>query len=360
MSLYAAHVGEARPSRQRINDILAGNLCRCTGYGPIVQAAEAMYAHGAPAWDAARRERERELLRRIAHRDTVALDHAGQRFFSPATVGDLAHLYRQYPDAVIVAGATDVGLWVTKQHRELKTVIHIGRVAELQQVEESGGRLRIGAGVAYTDAEAAIARHYPDFGELMRRLGAVQVRNAGTMGGNVANGSPIGDSPPALIALGAELVLRQGDARRRIPLEAFFLGYGEQDRAPGEFVELIEVPLLDDPERLKCYKLTKRFDQDITAVCGVCVEARICFGGMAATPKRAHAVEAALTGQPWTAATVEQATAAFERDFAPISDMRASAAYRMRAAKNLLLKYFRESSRPLAETRLVGRHAAFG
>ena len=369
MSLYAAHVGEARPSRQRLNDILAGNLCRCTGYGPIVQAAEAMYAHGAPAWDRARRQREHELLRQIAHRDTVALEHAGKRFFSPATVGDLARLYRQYPDAVIVAGATDVGLWVTKLHRELKTVIHIGRVAELQQVEESGGRLRIGAGAAYTDAEAAIARHYPDFGELLRRLGAMQVRNAGTMGGNVANGSPIGDSPPAPIALGAELVLRQGDARRRIPLESFFLGYGTQDRAPGEFVESIEVPLLDDPERLKCYKLSKRFDQDITAVCGcfnlrlqggVCVEARIGYGGMAAIPKRPRAVEAALTGKPWTAATVEQALAAFERDFAPISDMRASAAYRMQAAKNLLLKYFRESTRPLAETRLVGRHAAFG
>ncbi len=369
MSLYAAHVGEARPSHQRINDILAGNLCRCTGYGPIVQAADAMYAHGAPAWDVARRERERELLQRIAHRDTVAIEHAGQRFFSPATVGDLARLYRQHPDAVIVAGATDVGLWVTKQHRELATVIHIGRVAELQRIDESGGRLRIGAGVPYTDAEATIARHFPDFGELMRRLGAVQVRNAGTMGGNVANGSPIGDSPPALIALGAELVLRLGDARRRIPLESFFLAYGKQDRAPGEFVESIEVPLLDDPERLKCYKLTKRFDQDITAVCGcfnlrvqggICVEARICFGGMAATPKRARAVEAALTGKPWTAATVEQALAAFERDYAPISDMRASAAYRMRAAKNLLLKYFRESSHPLAETRLVGRHAAFG
>ena len=236
-------------------------------------------------------------------------------------------------------------------------------------MKRPGGRLRIGAGVTYADVEATIARHFPDFGELMRRLGAQQVRNAGTMGGNVANGSPIGDSPPALIALGAELVLRHGEERRRIPLEDFFLAYGKQDRAPGEFVEAIEVPLLDDPERLKCYKLTKRFDQDIAAVCGcfnlrvnagVCGEARICYGGMAATPKRARAVEAALTGKPWTAATVEQAMAAFERDFAPIDDMRASASYRMRAAKNLLLKYFRESSHPLAETRLVGRHAAFG
>ena len=196
----------------------------------------------------------------------------------------------------------------------------------------------------------------------------MQVRNAATVGGNIANGSPVGDGPPALIALGAGLVLRQGAARRTLPLETYFLAHGRQDRRPGELVEAVEVPLIEPPERLKCYKVSKRFDQDISAVCGcfnidaaggTVGEARICFGGMAGTPKRATHVEAALAGRPWTPATVMEALPAFEQDFLPIDDMRGSAAYRMQVAKNLLVKYFHETQRPLRENRLVGRVAAF-
>jgi xanthine dehydrogenase small subunit len=365
MSLYAMYLGETGDTPA--DDVLAGNLCRCTGYGPIVKAARDMRAIPPGPGDAERLAREAEALAEIAHGETVALDHDGRRFLSPANIDELAALYQRHPDAHIVSGATDLGLWVTKQHRELRTLIWTGRVREMQTIREAGGALHIGAGVTWSALIGPLATHVPDFAELLRRFGAVQLRNAATIGGNIANGSPIGDGPPALIALGARLVLRKGGARRTMPLEDFFLAYGRQDRQPGECVEAVEMPLPADPAQLKCHKISKRFDQDISAVCGcfniqvragAVVFARIAYGGMAATPKRASAVEAALMGRSWTLATVTAALAAFEADFAPISDMRASAAYRAQAAKNLLLRTFHETQGQGA-TRLVGPAAAF-
>ena len=369
MSLYALYLGNGeRPRTARINDVLAGNLCRCTGYGPIVRAAQFIYGLPAPN-PAARESCDLVQLQAIAHRETVVLECRGQRFYSPGSVADFARLYAENPGATIVSGATDVGVWITKAHRDLASIIWTGRVSDLKTVREDGALLRIGAAATWSDAEPAIGQHFPDFGEVVRRFGSVQVRNTATIGGNIANASPIGDGAPALIALGARVVLRREMSRRTLPLEAFFIAYGKQDRQPGEFVEAIEVPLLADPARLKCYKLCKRFDQDISAVCGAfnidivdgtVREARICYGGMAATPKRASNVEAALKGQAWTLATVMAALPAFDHDYTPLSDLRGSASYRSRAAKNLLIKYFHETQRPLSDTRLVGREAAFG
>jgi xanthine dehydrogenase small subunit len=367
MSLYAAYQNGHGTAAASVDDLLAGNLCRCTGYGPIVTAARAAYDYPRPAGEAEATAGEVARLQAIAHRETVALDAAGTRFYAPATPDALAELCERHPDATILSGATDVGLWITKQHRRIAAFVYTGRVRELRSVSQEGQTLRIGAGVAWADLEQIVGRHHPDFGELLRRFGSVQVRNAATVGGNIANGSPVGDGPPALIALGATLVLRKGAARRRIPLESFFLAYGKQDRQPGELIEAVEVPLTAPPERLRCYKVSKRFDQDISAVCGcfnidagsgAVRSARIAFGGMAATPRRAAQVEAALAGQPWTQATIMAALPAFERDFTPISDLRASAAYRMQVAKNLLVRYFHESQHPLRETRLVGHGAA--
>ncbi|HER26690.1 MAG TPA: xanthine dehydrogenase, partial [Rhodospirillales bacterium] len=298
--------------------------------------------------------------------DTLDLRLGDQHFMSPGTVDELARCYEKYPGAVLVAGATDVGLWVTKARRKLNSVISLGRVTELKSMQVSADTLTIGAGVTYGDARDKIAELWPDFGEMMRRIGAVQVRNAGTIGGNVANGSPIGDTPPALIVLGATLVLRQGDTERRLPIEDFFVDYGKQDRKPGEFLKAIEVPITGKSGNFRCYKITKRFDQDISAICGcfdihitdgVVSRARIAFGGMAAIPKRAIAVEKTLVGQPWTTETVDAARSAFDDDFQAIGDMRASADYRMTIARNLLKKYFVESDTPLSDTRLVGRGA---
>jgi xanthine dehydrogenase small subunit len=253
------------------------------------------------------------------------------------------------PTATIVAGSTDVGLWVTKFMRDIAPAVFIGHLDELKTISEQDGVLTIGAGVSYTDAFETLSRRIPAMGPLIDRIGGAQVRNMGTIGGNIANGSPIGDMPPPLIALGASLTLRKGGARRTIALEDFFVAYGRQDRHPGEFVEAVHVPVPAAGTRFVAWKVTKRRDEDITAVLGafalsiedgVVRAASIAYGGMAATPKRAKAVEAALVGQPWTLATVEAAMEEYPGDFQPISDMRASAEYRMLAAKNLLKRFF--------------------
>ncbi len=263
MSLFALWLNEDRPGTQRIKDVLAGNLCRCTGYAPIIAAAHAMY--DLPADRPADATVQLQALR---DDETLSIGAAGRRFHAPGTLAALAALLAAEPDATLVAGATDVGLWVTKFQRVLPSVIYLGRVAELRRIEETETAIEIGSGVTYSEALPALARLYPDLGELLRRLGALQVRNVGTIGGNIANGSPIGDTPPALIALGATLVLRQGETRRSLPLEDFFLAYGKQDRQKGEIAEFVSIPKLTGETKFRAYKITKRFDQDISAVCG--------------------------------------------------------------------------------------------
>ncbi|MHA7885738.1 xanthine dehydrogenase small subunit [Roseicyclus sp.] len=342
VSMAVAHLN----GRRDHDDQLAGNLCRCTGYAPIVRAAEAAEDAPVPDW----MRQDAETLGDPAFIFPQIRPSGAPPAVSPTSSDALAEWYAAHPDAVLIAGATDVGLWVTKGLRDLAPVAFLNRCADLRRIVSDTETIRIGATVTMTELGAVFADRHPSLAELIRRYGSVQVRNAATIGGNIANGSPIGDSPPALIALGARLHLRKGEARREMPLEAFFLEYGKQDRAPGEFVEAVSVPVQAD--RLACYKLSKRFDQDISAVCGcfnVTVEegvvraARIAFGGMAGVPKRAAAVEAALVGQPWSEATVTAAQARFAEDFTPLSDMRASAAYRLRAAEGMLMRYFRES-----------------
>ncbi|MDJ0948088.1 MAG: xanthine dehydrogenase small subunit [Alphaproteobacteria bacterium] len=365
MSLFAlTRHSETVPDDGVIDDVFAGNLCRCTGYAPIVRAAGQAYELKPRQDHIAAREAETiAALGRLADTETVAVGDGERRFFAPATADALAELFEANPEATIVAGSTDVGLWVTKEMRRLDTVIYLGRIAELARIEEGADGIEIGAGINYTEAMATLARHYPDMGEVIRRLGSVQIRNAGTIGGNVANGSPIGDSPPLLIAAGAMLHLRRGDARRSMPIEDFFLDYGKQDRAPGEFVEKIVVPYPAGGTRFRAYKIAKRFDQDISAVLAAfqlwldgdeIKEARVAFGGMAATPKRAPAVEARLAGSPWNEDTVQAAMAALEQDFTPITDWRASADYRLRVSQNLLMRCYVETTDATQDTRLVG------
>jgi xanthine dehydrogenase small subunit len=361
MSLYA-HQREAGPTdADALKDALAGNLCRCTGYGPILAAAQAM--GGDP--DVRLVSALAVELAAIRPAESLAVEHRGRRFLAPRTIAEFAEAVEANPEATILAGGTDVGLWVTKQHRDLPAVISLNDVAELRRIEDLGDAVRIGAAVRYGDVKAVLGDLHSEFGELLRRLGGLQVRNLGTICGNIANGSPIGDMPPALIAAGATLVLRKGAATRTLPLEAYFLAYGKQDRAPGEFVEAVIAPKIPAGRVFKLYKLSKRFDQDISAVCagisigleaGKVADARIAFGGMAATPRRATACEAALTGQPWTEATVRAGAEALAQDFQPIDDMRASAAYRLQAAKNLLLKAWLES-RAATPTRVLQAEA---
>ncbi|WP_068877667.1 MULTISPECIES: xanthine dehydrogenase small subunit [unclassified Phenylobacterium] len=344
MSLYAIQQEGAPADPASLKDALAGNLCRCTGYGPILAAGQAMGEAPAPDIAAA--------LEAIQPAEELALEHKGRRYFAPRSADELAAALLAHPDATILAGGTDVCLWVTKQQRILSTLISLNEAADLTGVEDLGDAVRIGAAVRYVDAQPALTALHPEFGDLLRRLGGLQVRNLGTVCGNIANGSPIGDMPPALIAAGATLVLRRGSTRREVPLEAFFLAYGKQDRQPGEFVEAVIVPKIAKGRIFKIAKLSKRFDQDISAVClglsvgveaGKVTDARIAFGGMAATPKRAAACEAALTGKPWTLATIEAAVVALADDFTPLTDMRASAGYRLEAARNMIRRAYLES-----------------
>ncbi|MES2158878.1 MAG: xanthine dehydrogenase small subunit [Pseudomonadota bacterium] len=338
MSLYGRCVG-ASGHDLPVADIVAGNLCRCTGYGPILAAADAT----GPL------ERDDTVtiatLKALSDAPGASGRHGTRRWFAPRSCAALADLLAEYPDARMVAGATDVGLWVTKGLRSIDTLIFLGDIAQLQEIEESPAGVRLGAGVRYADAHAAFARLHPHLGELTRRIGGLQVRNAATVGGNIANGSPIGDGPPAFIALGAELTLRSRDGRRTMPLEDYFLDYGKQDRRLWEFVESLWIPRPDPDSVIHIAKLSRRFDSDISAVCGAfhltvrdrhIATARIAFGGMAATPRRAPLCEAALIGQPFTLATMEQAAQALRADYAPLSDVRGSAAYRLDVAANLL------------------------
>ncbi len=326
---------------------LAGNLCRCTGYAPIARAAEAAARHPVPDW--LQKATDPALFALQISRGESAQPTGGSapHPFIPQTADDLAHWYAAHPEATLIAGATDVGLWVTKHLRTLSPTAFIAGIDDLRGVTVTESEIRIGATTTLAELHRAIAPHHAGFAELIRRYGSTQVRAAATIGGNIANGSPIGDAPPALITLGATLHLRKGDSRRSLPLEDFFFAYGQQDRAPGEFVEAVSFPR--QPDRLRCYKISKRFDQDISALCGcfnitvtdgLVTEARIAFGGMAGTPKRALAVELELLGNPWTQETVTAALPAFAEDFQPIDDMRASAAYRLQTARNLLQRYF--------------------
>jgi xanthine dehydrogenase small subunit len=355
MSLYGLWMQEPQPSGYAIEKALQGNLCRCTGYSPIVRAAKAISSYGDVANDPLVRERESIRARVKALHDGRRVDiGTGQdRLIIPASIEDLAAVYAESPTGTLVSGATDVGLWVTKFMRDIGPMIFIGEVPGMHKITAEADRVAFNAGVTYTEAQPTIATRFPQLVELWDRIGGEQVRNAGTIGANIANGSPIGDTPPPLMVLGASITLNKGGVRRQVALEDFFIAYGKQDRAPGEFVESVTVPVLPEGEQLACYKVTKRKDEDISALCGafrvkvaggVVQSARIAFGGMAATPKGAKAVEAALVGKPWTIATVEAAIPAFAEDYQPLTDMRASAEYRLLAAQNLLRRFFFETT----------------
>ncbi len=355
MSLYGLWMENPKPSIAEIEKALQGNLCRCTGYAAIIRAAEAISTIGDLGTDPLFAERDRIAGELASLQDgrRVVIGEGSELFMLPASVDDFADVLEANPKATIVAGSTDVGLWVTKFMRDIAPVVHLTHLEELRRITVDDKGVTLGAGVSYAEAFPVITEHFPQMRELWDRIGGQQVRNMGTVGGNIANGSPIGDTPPALIALSASVTLRKGTRRRSVALQDFFIAYGKQDREPGEFVEAVHIPFLEADTSFAVYKITKRLDEDITAVCGAfrltfdgagrVADAVIAFGGMAGTPKRADHVEAALKGEAWSEATVDQAISAFDQDFTPLTDWRASAEYRQLVAKNLLRRFYMET-----------------
>ena len=338
-ALFALEQSGEDISDDVIHDALAGNLCRCTGYRPIIEAARAAcgsivdYTPKPP------------VARSAEH---VAGD---QVFHAPETLADLTRLRAAYPDAMLLAGGTDLGLSVSKDRLRPAVVVHTAHVAELLNIEETDDALILGAAVSYTNALPFIERLYPSFAGMIRRIGSRQIRNLGTIGGNVGNASPIGDTPPCLIALDAILSLVSEDGEREIAMGDFFLDYRKTDLRPGEVIRSIRIPKLAPGQEFRTYKVSKRFDQDISAVIGAyrltldggtVVEARIAYGGMAATPKRATSMEATLTGAVWNEETAHSAGLKAAEDFVPLSDHRATAEYRALVAANLCTRLYRD------------------
>lgn len=350
------------PSRDEIANALTGNLCRCTGYRPILDAAERMFEAGAPKRPVDL-EALASTLATLERKDTFHYEHKGQQYDAPRTVDALAAIKAERPDTRILAGSTDIGLWVTKQMRELGDIVYVGQVQAMREIGTSDAWIEIGAGVSVERAYAELAKHYPELHEMWQRFASLPIRNAGTIGGNVANGSPIGDSMPGLIALGAHVVLRGGDVTRELPLEDLYLAYQKKDMAAHEFVLALKVPTRTGARanlKFRTYKVSKRFDSDISAVCAAFAfiaddetvrEPRIAFGGMAATPKRAAHAEAVLADAQWHEATAQAAMIALGKDYAPLSDMRATDEYRLEAAKNTLYRFWLETrpNNPLAQ-----------
>jgi xanthine dehydrogenase small subunit len=359
MSLFALYLRRAMqgspPEREDVITALSGNLCRCTGYRPIIDAGRRMSEYPEPKhWsrgDAQSSSRMNQLRAVQRTAPNSALRFPG--FHAPLTLDELASALETAPDSLLLAGGTDIGLWTTKHLRDLPPIIYVGAIAELQEIRTADGGLHIGAGVSLSAAWSALVAQHPALSEQAGRFASPPVCNSGTLCGNIANGSPIGDSMPALIVLGAELELRHGTRYRRIPLERFYLGYQKKDLRPGEFVVSVTVPPPKSGRMFASYKLAKRIDQDISAVCaafavevsgGRIVDARLAYGGMAAIPARAASAEQALVGQPWTETAIESAVAALPADFTPLTDSRASQAYRLKAAGNLLRRFYMQQT----------------
>lgn len=346
--MYQNHVRQGRAiTRELAQQDLSGNLCRCTGYRPIFDAAQQMAALPAAAID------EADLLSKLKLLAPVGKGpEANFTYKSPRTLPELLAARAEHPDAQLVAGCTDVGLWVTKMHMQFGQVLDVTRVEELRRVEHYDHHVAIGAAVTLSDAFAALVADRPQLQPFANRFAGLPVRNAGTLGGNVANGSPIGDSMPLLIALGANVVLMSVRGHRELPLEQLYTGYRKNVMAKDEVLAWIKVPRPVPGEMLKVYKISKRYDDDISAVClairllvedDKVISASVGAGGVAATPVRASQTEAVLKGQAWTLQTVQRAITTLRAEFSPISDMRASGAYRSEVLGNLLQRFWLES-----------------
>jgi len=350
MSLFALYQQDETEEtlRPKIDQALGGNLCRCTGYRPIKAAAEKSLAyrveHGVQAND------DQQLIDRLLDLASLTINTEG--FHQPQSVHALSSLYKKHPDYCLLAGGTDLALEVTQQMKTLRQIIHVGCVPEMRVMEEHADHLVLGAAVTLSESLELMSRNLPAARDMLLRFGSDQVRNQATIGGNIGSASPIGDLPPLLLALDAQLSLQCGEVLRTVPLQDYFLGYRQTCLQPGEFIRQLRIPLPLQGSVFAVHKISKRTEDDISSVClavhlpqqdGNTVDARLAFGGMAATPVRASAAEQALDTKPLNQEAVSFAQARLAEELHPISDARASAAYRMQVAQNLLQRVLLEA-----------------
>lgn len=374
MSSFALHKNNSNPDREAVVEALAGNLCRCTGYRSIIDAAVTATDVTEPDQFTDAGQDTRIRLLQLQSENPIAaqsrensptgsqLNANGNTFYAPDNIDALAQWLLDHPKTTLLAGGTDLALSVTQNLQTIEQLVYLGNVAELNTITETDRHISIGAAVPYCDFTPLLTQHYPELGEMILRLGSGQIRNVGTLGGNIGNASPIGDMPPALIALGATMTLRRGKVERQILLQDYFKAYRVTDLAASEFIQAVHIPKAQAGQALKVYKISKRIDDDISAVlAAILIEidgknvkmARIAFGGMAAVPQRALGCEAALIGQPWQQATIEAAKTALNNDFQPLSDVRASDRYRMKVAQNLIQKCYYEWQNRAIATRVT-------
>ena len=353
MSMFALRKNNDTSDKHKIIESLGGNLCRCTGYRPIVDAAEKVFTRSQKDTFSDTEDWVIKQLNVINNEESQGrLSYLDKQFFSPKSSDELADLLIEHPEARLIAGGTDLCLEFTQFLRDAKILIHTGRAVDMTKVTLTDNSLELGASVTYSQAADHLVTLYPDLKELIERLGSLQVRNQATIAGNIGNASPIGDMPPVLIALGAEIVLRKGNKIRVVAVEKYFLRYKVTILQPSEFIEKIIIPRPDVDTEFKVYKISKRLEDDISATCGafnlrvengIVTHIAIAFGGMAEIPKRASHCEHALLNQAWNNQTLERAIDKMAQDFSPISDFRASAEYRLSVSQNMLRRLFLET-----------------
>jgi xanthine dehydrogenase small subunit len=345
MSMFALWKEQPAPTHDQIDVALGGNLCRCTGYKPIIQATQQLGEYLPEDQFSANAAQTIQTLKTLQSTQTLALHTQNQQYFLPSTRAEVAECLTQYPEARLVAGSTDLALEITQNLKQLPTLIGLNQVRDMQKLQVLDDKIIIGAARPYTDCTAVLQTHYPAFANMMKRLGSQQIRNQGTFGGNIGTASPIGDTLPVLLALNAEVELQKGERIRWVNLGEYFTGYRKTALEQGEFITAVHIPRLQEHQVLVVDKVSKRFDDDISAVCAAWVltlekgwikHARSGYGGMAATPARAINTEQALIGKVLDNSTIQMAQQALMQDFKPMSDVRASSEYRMTVAQNLL------------------------
>ncbi|MDO6488810.1 xanthine dehydrogenase small subunit [Colwellia sp. 6_MG-2023] len=362
MSSFALHKHNQTPSRGEVLEALAGNLCRCTGYRSIIEAAITSSVGSDEDSFAKHYQETVATLTELQKLPAPSLAGDGHQYISPLTIDELAYELTVEPESTLVAGGTDLALSVTQNLATINKLVYVGNVDELMNIEETESEIVIGSALPYSKFIDTLHHYYPDLGDMIERIGSKQIRNTGTLGGNIGNASPIGDMPPALIALGATMTLHLNGVERTILVEDYFVDYKKTVLKPSEFIKSIQIPKPAVGQTLKLYKISKRIDDDISAVLAAffieesaqkITTVRLAFGGMAATPKRASLAEKALLGSSFTKESVEQAKVALLTDFNPMSDVRASDKYRMKVAQNLIEKCYLELQSHVIETRVV-------